>query len=408
MAGMDWNFLLTLFAMAVIWTVVGLAACTLARALIALPTRARPGGRLRRAATEIGWGMALIPVSVGYLTVFGSYVVTGLAGGHNIFGATTEGGAVGGTLVTVLAVAAFPAVAPRLAGYLAAVAAGGLGLYLLCACAVVLPGAYNDEWYGWISSELDVQGLAAAGTAALAVTFMLTRRTIVADIRARETVLSAQVERLTETRAEAVDSAAAELRRLERDLHDGAQARLVALGINLRTVEKLIDTSPDEAASLVAECRDNATLALSELRSLVRGIYPPVLADRGLGDAVRALALDCPVPAVTDIQLAARLPAPVESAVYFAVAEALSNAAKHSRATSAFVRVAVACGMLRAEVHDDGVGGADPRHGTGLAGMERRLGAFDGILAVSSPAGGPTIIAIEVPCVLSSPKTSIS
>jgi signal transduction histidine kinase len=136
-----------------------------------------------------------------------------------------------------------------------------------------------------------------------------------------------------------------------------------------------------------------------------------VLADRGLGDAVRALALDCPIPAETDIQLPGRPPAPVESAVYFAVAEALSNAAKHSQARSVFVRVAHDGRLLRAEAHDDGVGGADPAGGpglagTGLAGIERRLAAFDGILAVSSPLGGPTIVAIEVPCELSSPKTS--
>jgi signal transduction histidine kinase len=237
---------------------------------------------------------------------------------------------------------------------------------------------------------------------------VLTRRTIVADVRARRSGLTARVERLARTRADAVDSAAAELRRLERDLHDGAQARLVALGINLRTAEKLIEVSPPAAAALVADCRNTATLALSELRDLVRGIYPPVLADRGLGDAIKALALDCPVLTLTDIQLPGRPPAPVESAVYFAVAEALSNAAKHAEAKTILIRVTHERGMLRVQVDDDGVGGADPASGTGLAGMEQRLGAFDGILAVSSPAGGPTIVVIEVPCALSSPKTSTS
>ena len=149
-------------------------------------------------------------------------------------------------------------------------------------------------------------------------------------MRARRAALTAQVEHLAETRAVAVDTAAAELRRLERDLHDGAQARLVALGINLRAAEKLIRTSPDDAAALVAECRETSAQALAELRDLVRGIYPPVLADRGLGDAVRALALDCPVPVVTEISLPGRPPAPVESAVYFAVAEVLNNVAKHA------------------------------------------------------------------------------
>ena len=243
-------------------------------------------------------------------------------------------------------------------------------------------------------------GLAGGGEVA--------RRTIVMDLRCRRSGLTARVRQLTETRAVAVDSAAAELRRLERDLHDGAQARLVALGINLRTAEKLIRTSPDAAAELVADCRETSARALDELRGLVRGIYPPVLADRGLGDAVEALALDCPAPTVTDITLPGRPPEPVESAVYFAVAEALNNAVKHADTGTIALRVDHDRGVLRAQVTDEGPGGAVPRDGGGLAGMERRLGAFDGILAVSSPAGGPTIVAIEVPCALSSPKTSIS
>lgn len=184
---------------------------------------------------------------------------------------------------------------------------------------------YDWEWYGWLRDQMYIGELAMLGVACLVGGFLLTRRTIVADARACRNGLTAQVERLTRTRSEAIDSAAAELRRLERDLHDGAQARLVALGINLRTAEKLIDKSPAEAAAMVADCRNTATLALSELRDLVRGLYPPVLADRGLGDAIKALALDCPVLTLTDIQLSGRPPAPVESAVYFAVAEALTS-----------------------------------------------------------------------------------
>jgi len=202
-----------------------------------------------------------------------------------------------------------------------------------------------------------------------------------------------------------VDSAAAELRRVERDLHDGAQARLVALGINLRAAEQLFTTNPEAAIALVTESRENSALALAELRALVRGIHPPVLADRGLGDAIRALALGSPVPAEIDIRLSGRPPAPVESAAYFAVAEALANAVRHSGASHLHIMIAHSTGMLRIEVTDDGRGGADPAQGTGLAGVERRLGTFDGILAVSSPPGGPTIVVIEVPCALSSPKT---
>ena len=220
--------------------------------------------------------------------------------------------------------------------------------------------------------------------------------------------LAGRVEQLAQTRADAVDSAAAELRRVERDLHDGAQARLVALGMSLRAAEHLIPTSPQAAVALVAEAREASSTALTELRNLVRGIYPPVLADRGLGEAVRALALDTPLRTETDIVLPGRLDAPVESACYFAVAEALTNAVKHSGARHAQVQIRHARGMLRVEVTDDGCGGADPAQGSGLAGIERRLGTFDGILAVSSPPGGPTMIVMEVPCALSSPRTCSS
>jgi signal transduction histidine kinase len=208
-----------------------------------------------------------------------------------------------------------------------------------------------------------------------------------------------RVRRLTVTRVDALDSATAELRRIERDLHDGAQARLVALGISLRATERLIKTNPDAAIALVAETRENSARALAELRALVRGINPPVLAERGLGDAIRALALDCPVPTITEVDLPRRLPPPVEAAAYFAVAEVLANAVKHAGARSVHIQATHAARVLRVEVTDDGAGGADPSRGTGLRGVERRLGTFDGVLAVSSPPGGPTIIVIEVPCV---------
>ncbi len=217
--------------------------------------------------------------------------------------------------------------------------------------------------------------------------------------------LSTRVQRLTASRVDAVDTAARELRRVERDLHDGAQARLVALGIALRATEGMIKTNPDAAVALVKEARQSSARALAELRDLVRGINPPVLAERGIGDAIQALALDAQVPTTVDISLPGRPPAPVESAAYFAVAEALANAAKHAEAGSVHIVVAHADGLLRIEVSDNGVGGADPEFGTGLRGVERRLGTFDGILAVSSPPGGPTIVVIEVPCALSSPKT---
>ncbi|MEU9990720.1 histidine kinase [Streptomyces sp. NPDC048045] len=237
----------------------------------------------------------------------------------------------------------------------------------------------------------------------LALGLWLLPRTVLADAgrllgRGPDPALARRVMELTETRAEAVGSAAAELRRIERDLHDGAQGRLVTIGMNLRVAEEMIHSDPHEAAALVVEARVASAAALAELRGLIRGMHPPMLADRGLGEAVRALALDLPLPCETEIDLPGRLAAPLESACYFAVAEVVTNAVRHASAHAVQIRMARADGLLRIEVADDGVGGADPAGGTGLAGVERRLAAFDGILAVSSPPGGPTIVVMEVPC----------
>jgi signal transduction histidine kinase len=220
--------------------------------------------------------------------------------------------------------------------------------------------------------------------------------------------LARRVEQLTETRADLVDHSAAELRRLERDLHDGAQARLVALSLSLGMADSVLDTDPATARRLVSDAKETTDAALGELRSVVRGIHPPVLADRGLGGAVQALALDMAVPVRVEADLPGRPPAPVESAVYFAVAECLANIGKHARAENAWIRLGHADGTLRVEVGDDGHGGADPNDGTGMTGVMRRLGAFDGTMMVSSPEGGPTIVTLEVPCDLSSPRTTPS
>jgi signal transduction histidine kinase len=214
-----------------------------------------------------------------------------------------------------------------------------------------------------------------------------------------------RIAELTESRAETVDTQAAELRRIERDLHDGAQARLVSLGMSLGMAESLLASDPDAAGELLAEAREATGLALAELRDLVRGIHPPVLADRGLAGAVRALALANPLPVEVTVDLPGRLPAPVESAAYFAVAETLTNAAKHSGALSAWVRVSYADGRLGVMIGDDGRGGATQDPGGGLHGIERRLAAFDGTMMVASPIGGPTIVTMELPCELSSVKT---
>jgi len=218
--------------------------------------------------------------------------------------------------------------------------------------------------------------------------------------------LALRVRQLTETRTEALDTGAAEIRRIERDLHDGAQARLVAMGMTLDAAGQIIDTNPEAARALLYEARDASVRALAELRDLVRGIHPPVLADRGLADAIRALALDAPVRVELASDLRDRPPAPVESAAYFAVSELLANVSKHAGAHQVWIDMRYERGMLRIDVGDDGRGGANPSEGTGLRGIERRLSAFDGILALSSPPGGPTVATLELPCELSSPKTS--
>ncbi len=220
--------------------------------------------------------------------------------------------------------------------------------------------------------------------------------------------LERRVEQLTETRADAADHSAAELRRLERDLHDGAQARLVALSLSLGLADEMFDRDPDGARRLVGDARETTDTALAELRSVVRGIHPPVLADRGLVGAAQALALDMAVPVRVDASLDGRLSAPVESAVYFAVAECLANVGKHAGAENGWIRIEQAEGVLRVEVGDDGRGGADPTGGTGMTGVMRRLRTFDGTMMVSSPVGGPTVVTLEVPCALSSPRTTPS
>jgi signal transduction histidine kinase len=206
-----------------------------------------------------------------------------------------------------------------------------------------------------------------------------------------------RVDELAASRAGAVDAQAAELRRIERDLHDGAQARLVALAMDLGLArEKLAADDGEAAAGLVAEAHDEAKRALVELRDLARGIHPAVLTDRGLAAALPALAGRCAVPVALDVDLAERLPAPLEAAAYFVVAEALTNVSKHSGASHAEVRVRRLGDRVIVEVWDDGTGGADP-HGGGLAGLAGRVGAFDGRLSVDSPAGGPTLLRAELP-----------
>jgi signal transduction histidine kinase len=222
---------------------------------------------------------------------------------------------------------------------------------------------------------------------------------------AREQELAQRVDVLTRTRSGALDIQAAELQRIERDLHDGAQARLVSVAMSLGLAESLLATKPAELPGLLVEARSTTLAALDDLRTLMRGIQPPVLADRGLEGAIRALAMDVAVPVAVGGALPGRPPVPVESAVYFTAAECLANVVKHSGATDAWVELRHDAGLLSVTVGDNGQGGARLDAGTGLQGVARRLESFDGTLRLKSPVGGPTTVTLEVPCALSLPKT---
>ncbi|MDT0270405.1 sensor histidine kinase [Streptomyces sp. DSM 44915] len=210
--------------------------------------------------------------------------------------------------------------------------------------------------------------------------------------------LGARVTELTRTRTDVLQAHSAELRRIERDLHDGTQARLVAIAMRLAVAGERFPEDPDAAAVLVRQAHAETEDAMTELRSVIRTMYPPVLADQGLPGALSTLATRAGVPTRIDVGPLGEIPAAVEAVAYFAVTEALANTARHGRATRATVRVARDGPLLRAEISDDGVGGADPTRGTGLDGMRRRAAALDGTLAISSPPGGPTTVAVELPC----------
>lgn len=254
------------------------------------------------------------------------------------------------------------------------------GSWLWSTIAAVLYGPSLLVW--WFVTEPLVRGRLRADRAILD--------------QSRVAELEQRVDEVVRSRSATVDHNEAELRRIERDLHDGAQARIAAAGMNVGLAEKLVRTDPDTAVELLREARDTTVTALEELRTLVRGIHPPVLADRGLVGGIEALAIPIPIPVTVALRLP-RLAPPVESAVYFAVAECLANIAKHAGASRAWIVGEHSGETLRLTVGDDGRGGADPSGG-GLAGVARRLAAFDGTVTVTSPAGGGTEVRLEVPC----------
>jgi signal transduction histidine kinase len=218
--------------------------------------------------------------------------------------------------------------------------------------------------------------------------------------------LTERVEQLTQTRAGAIAAHSAELRRIERDLHDGAQARLVSLSMRIGLAKRAYDRDPQAAWRLLEEAQEHAEEALAELRHVVRGIHPPILTDRGLAGAVRALAASSGIEVTVqadDFDEGPRAPAAVEAAAYFVVAEALTNAARYSGSGQAEVSLSRTGTGVHVVVRDEGKGGAvvsaDGTGGTGLSGMRRRVAALDGTFALTSPVGGPTVIEAELPCV---------
>jgi len=209
--------------------------------------------------------------------------------------------------------------------------------------------------------------------------------------------LAHRVDELQGSRARVVDAAEAERRRIERNLHDGAQQRLVALAMNLGRARARYDDDPEAARKMLDEAHSDAKLALTELRDLARGLHPAVLTDRGLDAALSGLAARSTVPVTLDVQVVPRCSPTIEAIAYFVVSEALTNAVKHATATSVHVNVRRLAQSLRIVVEDDGVGGADPS-GSGLTGLADRVGGVDGSMHVQSPVGGPTVITVELPC----------
>ena len=285
-------------------------------------------------------------------------------------------------------------------------------LWATIAGVLVLPAWYwslpeNGPDFGLFRADTLGEAFLSVDLAlvAIPIAYVLTRWMTAGTLRlskallspSREAALEARVGELAATRAGAVDAAAAELQRIERDLHDGAQARLVALALDLGMAEERFARDPDGARELVGEAREEAKRALAELRDLARGMRPSLLAERGLGPALTALAARSPIPASIDLDVPEGLPQAVENATWFVVSESLANAGKHSRAQRVLVSVRRHADTLVTEVVDDGVGGASAG-GNGLTGLRKRVEALDGHLTVTSPAGGPTTIRAELPC----------
>ncbi|QLE71973.1 sensor histidine kinase [Streptomyces rectiverticillatus] len=295
------------------------------------------------------------------------------------------------------------------------IALGGALTLLLWAAAAAAATVYVWVWAlppetrsAQAGYAVQAAFLTAAGLAGLYGAAWLSRALARLDTRAatarlgpsRAEVLEQRVEEVAASRAGVVDAADAERRRIERDLHDGAQQRLVSMAVNLGLAKATLKDLPEEARQVIDEAHREAKEAIAELGNLVRGLHPAVLEDRGLDAALSGIAERTPLPVGLTVGLADR-PAPtVEAVAYFVVSEALANVVKHARATRADVRVEQRGGILLVVVTDDGVGGADPTGGSGLAGLAKRVASVDGTFSISSPVGGPTVVTVELPCAL--------
>ncbi|MFI9718395.1 histidine kinase [Streptomyces sp. NPDC052396] len=247
-------------------------------------------------------------------------------------------------------------------------------------------------------TALGVCGLVAAAWLSTALARLETRTAANRLGPSRAEQLTQRVAEVTESRAAMVDAADAERRRIERDLHDGAQQRLVSMAVNLGLAKATLGDLPPDARKVIDEAHREAKEAIEELSNLVRGLHPAVLEDRGLDAALSGLAERMPLPVRVRVDLESRPVPAVEAVAYFVVSEALANVVKHAQASRVEVTVERFGGILLVVVSDDGVGGADPSGGTGLVGLTKRVASVDGTFSISSPVGGPTVVTVELPC----------
>lgn len=287
-----------------------------------------------------------------------------------------------------------------------AIAAATLPLYHWALDEPAEAWFWGGEWRGGLDGPAGIAVVTVVGIVLLFATPWVIRgmaavnRAILAGLLgggvAKE--LSARLQRVSASRDAAVDVAAADRRKIERDLHDGVQQRLVSLAMDLGRAKEKLDSDPGGARELVSDAHEEAKRALVDIRNVARGVYPAVLTDRGLDAALSSLAARSTVPVEVAVEVEVRPPASVEAAAYFVVSEALANVAKHSRARRATVSVRRSGDNLTIQVQDDGVGGADTAKGSGLAGLRDRVQAIDGELHLLSPDGGPTVLMVVLPC----------